>query len=95
MARFIFAFVLIPLAVTGCSYFVSWDESVRGGVGRPFEDIKKTWGEPDSAKTIDSNSTEYMYHLKKLDPSCFHWWQVDKNGIIEGYRYKGRCRPIG
>lgn len=81
--------------VAGCSYFVSWDESVKGGLGRPMVDIQKTWGEPDEIRAIPDGSKEYKYWLKKLDPSCVHYWIVDPEGIITGYHYEGRCRPIG
>jgi hypothetical protein len=91
-----YKYCLLLLAVfSGCSYFVSWDESVEGGVGRPIRDIKKTWNEPDEITLLPSGHKEYKYWLKKLDPSCIHYWIVDEQGIITGYRYEGRCRPIG
>lgn len=88
-------FGLILSLLAGCSYFVSWDESVSGGIGRPMIDIQKTWGQPDRIDALGDGNKEYKYHLKKLDPSCVHYWIVDPQGIIVDYRYEGRCRPIG
>ena len=86
---------LALVSITGCSYFVSWDEAVGGGVGRPMADIEKTWGKPDQIDTLGDGNTVYKYHLKKLDPTCIHYWIVNPQGIIVNYRYEGRCRPIG
>jgi len=58
-------------------------------------DIQKTWGQPDRIDALGDGNKEYKYHLKKLDPSCVHYWIVDPQGIIVDYRYEGRCRPIG
>ena len=88
----LFLFIIL---LSGCFYFVSWDESVQGGVGRPMENIKKIWGNPDEITSLPDGQKEYKYHLKKLDPSCFHYWIVNEEGIITGYRYTGYCRPIG
>ena len=88
----LFLFIIL---LSGCSYFVSWDESVQGGVGRPVENIKKIWGNPGEITSLPNGQKEYKYHLKKLDPSCVHYWIVNEEGIITGYRYTGYCRPIG
>lgn len=85
----------LAIALSGCSSFVSWDESVSGGVGRSIADIQKTWGAPDEVLELNGGNKEYKYHLRKLDPSCVHYWTVDSEGIITGYHYEGRCRPIG
>jgi hypothetical protein len=87
--------VLTLALLAGCSYFVSWDESVSGGIGRPMIDIQKTWGQPDRIDTLGDGNKEYKYHLKKLDPTCIHYWIVNPEGIIVDYHYEGRCRPIG
>ncbi len=81
--------------LTACSCFVSWDESVRGGVGRSIIDIQKTWGNPYRIKTLENGNKEYKYYLKKLDTTCIHVWIVDPDGTILDYRYEGRCRPVG
>ena len=86
---------MVLVFVAGCSYFVTWDESVKGGVGRPVIDIQKIWGKPDAINELSNGGKEYKYHLKKLDPSCVHYWIVDPQGIIVDYHYEGRCRPIG
>jgi len=83
------------LFVSACSYFVSWDDSVKGGVGRSIVDIQRIWGVPDEIRELPNGDKEYKYWLKKLDPSCIHYWIVDPQGIIRNYRYAGRCRPIG
>lgn len=87
----LFLFVLL----SGCSYFVTWEQSVEGGVGRPVDDIIKTWGKPDSIKKDNNGNSIYKYHLKKLDPSCIHYWIVGDNGIIIDFYYEGNCSPIG
>jgi hypothetical protein len=52
-------------------------------------------GPPTLITPQDNNESEYRYDLKKLDPSCVHWWRVHSDGKIVGYRYQGYCRPIG
>ncbi len=86
---------LLVVSLSGCSYFVSWDQSMEGGVGRPIDEITKTWGEPDSIKDDDDGRKIYKYHLEKLDPSCIHYWVVGNDGVIIDFHYEGHCRPIG
>ena len=86
---------MLILVAGACSYFVSWDDSVKGGVGRSIVDLQQTWGEADAVRELSDGNKEYKYWLKKLDPSCVHYWIVDPHGIISGYHYEGRCRPIG
>ncbi len=81
--------------MSACSYFVSWDESVKGGLGRSMVDLQRTWGEPDEIRELPNGNKEYKYWLKKLDPSCVHYWIVDPQGIVVDYHYEGRCQPIG
>lgn len=88
-------FACIVALLGACSYFVSWNDSVEGGVGRPIVDIQKTWGAPDEIREVHKGEKEYVYRLKRLDPSCVHYWIVDQRGVITGYHYEGRCRPIG
>lgn len=52
-------------------------------------------GSPSDVRQVDAATREYRYDLRKLDPSCVHYWLVDEHGIIVGYHYKGYCRPIG
>jgi len=78
-----------------CSYFVSWDDVSKPVVGHNISEVTKKWGEPDEKKETASEKIEYIYHLEKLDPTCHHTWIVNKNGTVEGYKYSGRCRPIG
>ena len=88
----IWACILISSA---CSYFVSWDEANRPSVGDPIDEIIKVWGEPSKIWTRDDGMTIYEYDLKKLDPSCIHYWVVRKDKIIVDFYYTGYCRPIG
>ena len=92
--NWLYVSVLTLALLAGCSYFVSWDEAVSGGIGRPMAELQKTWGEPDRIYTLRDGNKEYEYHLKKIDPSCFHYWRVNPEGIVVDYRYSGRCRPI-
>ena len=87
--------VLLP--VSACSYFVSWNDISEPLIGHPFQEITKfeSWQHPDEVKALPNGDKEYKYHLKKIDPSCIHYWLVNPQGIITGYRYEGRCRPIG
>lgn len=91
-----FVMVLVFAAgLVGCAYFVSWEDANRNVVGHPITLITESEGPPDQITPFGDGGYEYMYHLKKLDPSCYHWWQVDSSGIITGFRHKGYCRPIG
>lgn len=89
------AIFVAALSVSACSYFVSWDDAVKGGVGRPIDSIIKLDGPPNAIIPLSNGNKEYKYHFKKIDPSCVHYWIVDPQGIIVGYHYEGRCRPIG
>ncbi len=89
-----YVFGLVFILLTGCSYFVSWDQSVEGGIGRSIIDIQKTWQLPDKIRVLPNGNKEYKYHLKKLDPSCIHYWIVNPQGIIVDYHYKGRCEAV-
>lgn len=82
-------------ALIGCAYFDSWEESNGGAVGRPWEEIAKLWGPEDQTWIRDDGKTIYRYHLKRLDPSCVHYWVVDEQGVIVDFYYDGYCRPIG
>jgi hypothetical protein len=83
------------VVLSGCALFTSWDDLARGWTGKNISRITALWGEPDRITKLDDGIREYEYHLKKLDPSCFHYWLVNSEGVITGYRYKGYCRPIG
>ena len=87
----------VALSVSACSYFVSWNDISEPLIGHPFQEITEfeSWRQPDEVKTLPNGDKEYKYHLKKIDPSCIHYWVVDPQGIIRGYHYEGRCRPIG
>ena len=87
--------LVVVILFAGCSYFVSWDDQSQRVVGQTIDFVIGFDGQPDEIKTLSDGQKEYKYHLKKLDPSCVHYWIVDKEGIITGYRYTGYCRPIG
>jgi hypothetical protein len=80
---------------TGCSYFTSWDEQSERVLGQQIDLVIRLDGQPDAITLLPDGQKEYKYHLKKLDPSCVHYWIVNEEGIIIGYRYTGYCRPIG
>lgn len=94
LAKHVTVFAAALLA-SACSYFVSWDNAVKGGVGRPIDSIIKLDGPPSTIIPLPNGNKKYKYHLKKIDPTCVHYWIVDPQGIIRGYHYEGRCRPIG
>ena len=88
--------LLITIVTTiSCSYFVSWDDVSKPVIGSNITEVTKTWGEPDEKRHISGEKIEYIYHLKDLDPTCHHTWIVNKNGVVDGYTYSGRCRPVG
>lgn len=88
--------VLVSVVVlSACSYFVSWDEKSQMLIGRPIEVYTRVNGPPDAIKELPNGNKEYKYWLKKLDPSCIHYWIVNPRGVITGFHYEGRCRPIG
>ena len=87
--------VVALLCLSACSYFVSWDDTSRPVLGHEIKEVTDLWGNADSVSELPNGTKEYMYHLKKLDPSCIHYWIVSDKGIVIDYRYSGRCRPIG
>lgn len=78
-----------------CAYFVSWGDVNKNSIGHPLSEITENWDPPEKVTPLPGGGSEYMYRLKKLDPSCVHWWETDAQGIITGFRYEGYCRPIG
>ncbi|WP_299491922.1 hypothetical protein [uncultured Shewanella sp.] len=89
----IYYFILLVF-LNGCAYFVSWDEQSQVLLGENIEVCIKLDGPPDTVTILPHGNKEYKYHFKKLDPSCIHYWIVNKEGIITGYHYRGYCRPI-
>lgn len=87
--------LVMAIALPACALFSSWDDVMGSWVGSDISKIAELWGAPDQIRSIDSETQEYKYHLEKLDPSCVHYWYVDSKGVISGYSYEGRCRPIG
>ena len=87
----------VALSVVACSYFVSWNDISEPLIGHPFSEITKfeSWQHPDEVRTLLNGNKEYKYWLKKLDPTCIHYWIVDPQGIVVDYHYEGRCQPIG
>jgi hypothetical protein len=83
------------LLAAGCAYFVSWHDLSKSWVGHPIARFVSVNGEPSSITPLADGDEEYRFDLRKLDPSCVHWWKVDKEGTIVGYRFQGRCRPVG
>lgn len=83
------AAITVLLSLSSCSYFVSWDDVSRDWVGAPIARLVSVWGDPDEVIA----GREYKYALKRVDPSCVHYWIVDEHGTIVGYRYTGRCEP--
>ena len=81
--------------ITACTYFVSWDDYGKSWIGHRIDEVVKLEGPPDAITPLGNGGKEYKYHLKKIDPTCIHYWIIDPQGIIRGYHYKGRCRPIG
>lgn len=89
-------FLLLALMFfMGCAYFVSWENAHRNLIGKPVKLYVDLNGPPDKITPLTDGGSEYKYHLKKLDPSCIHYWVVNQSGIITGFRYEGYCRPIG
>lgn len=89
-----FNLVVGLVLLTSCSYFVSWDDLSKKYLNRPVFEFE-TWQNPDEVKNLPNGNKEYKYNLKKLDPTCIHYWIVSPQGIVVDYHYEGRCRPIG
>ena len=81
--------------LAACSYFVSWEEANKSAIGHPIEEIVNLEGPPEKIWQRDDGLTVYKYHLKKLDPSCYHYWIVNDKKVIVDFYYDGFCRPIG
>ena len=87
--------LLIVIFAVGCSYFASWDDRSKILIGEPITVYSDLNGPPDKITPLPNGQKEYKYHLKRLDPSCIHYWVVNAEGVITGYRYTGHCRPVG
>lgn len=87
--------VLTLSAVVSCSYFVSWDTASASWIGRPVSEFIVLNGKPVNVQKSAQGFEEYKFELRKLDPSCIHYWMVNEVGVIISYRYEGRCRVIG
>ena len=90
----VLAQILILIGFTGCAYFASWDDLGESWVGNDMTDILDLWGEPDDVVSMDDGNKEYKYWLKDLDPTCVHYWIVNPQGTITGFRYEGWCQQI-
>lgn len=88
-------FICVVFLMPACSYFVSWDETSRSAIGLSIDEVIKMDGPPDAVVPMNNGNKEYRYWLKSIDPTCIHYWIVNPQGIITGYHYEGRCRPIG
>lgn len=88
--------VAIALAViSACAHFVSWDDSSKSWVGQPISKFAKLNGSATEVVPQGRGESEYRYDLPKLGSGCVHWWHVNNEGVIVGYRYQGSCRVIG
>lgn len=88
--------VLIVLAfISACAYFASWDELYRDSIGRPIAEKLELWGQPDKIWVREDGKAVYEYHLKKIDPTCVHYWVVNDKKIIVDLYHEGHCRPVG
>lgn len=83
------------ILVAGCSYFVSWDDTMEPWIGKPISRFIELNGAPDEIVVIDGLRSEYKYRFVGIDKSCVHYWLVDDAKLIIGFRSVGRCRPIG
>ena len=71
-------------------FFSSWDDLGESWVGDEISEITTVWGEPDKIEMRDDEVKAYIYHLKKIDPTCVHTWFVNQQGVIVEYEYEGR-----
>jgi len=89
------AILIAATVVAGCAYFTSWGDVMGRWVGEPISSITDLWGPPDQTWTREDGKTVYKYHQQQVDPSCYHYWVVDENGVIADFDYEGYCRPVG
>ena len=86
---------LFALLFAGCAFLNTWDDVMHTWIGADIARITNLWGEPRGIWTREDGMTIYKYELKKLDPSCVHYWVVSKEKIIVDFYYEGYCRPVG
>ncbi len=89
----IFRWFTVFVALTSCSYFVSWADVNQRAVGHSIQEIIDLWGSPNMISGQETKKI-YRYDLKKLDPTCVHYWIVNEEGVIVDFYYEGYCRPI-
>jgi len=87
--------VTLLCSIAGCSLFVSWDDLSRSWIGKPVKEFIALNGPPADVREKNAGVSEYRFDLPKVGPGCVHYWLVDGLGVIVGYHYEGRCRPIG
>jgi hypothetical protein len=87
--------VSLLFLLAGCALLDSWDDASRSWVGSRVDKYISLNGPPSEVRQMDAGLREFRFDLRKLDPSCVHYWLVDESGIIVDYRYKGYCRLIG
>ncbi len=85
----------VMLVLPACSYFVSWEDANKNVIGHSIDEIIKLEGEANRVWKREDGMTIYRYDLKKLDPSCVHYWVVNDKKVIVDFYYEGYCRPIG
>lgn len=96
----IWCFVMLVFLSQGClSQIASFEEGVKGTIGRPLSELKATLARPESypsrigwqEKTYKLDNGNLVY-VEPVRPDCFIHWEVNPEGIIIGYKTEGkRC----
>jgi hypothetical protein len=77
--------------LTGCIYFVSWDDVSRPWIGDRISEYMAIHGGPTSVSKLPNGNFEFEFNFIRVDPSCKHYWIVGEDMVMKSYRYEGRC----
>lgn len=88
------ALVVLLAALSGlsaCSSAPPRDNEMDRWFGHPATELVKAWGPPKSIVKLEERRLEYKYPRPDIDPSCIHFWLMNRQGYVIAHRYEGRC----
>ena len=95
MSQSLVVMLAAACVVSACSVFVSNDEFGMAWSGKPVEQLKYAWGQPNGEEQHLDGSTEIRYDMTAI--RCTYWFTVNNAGKIAAYRYVvgqwGSCKP--
>ncbi len=95
--------LLYIILLTGCASQMSSENLGRVWIARPLSELKEEMKSPDSyASKVGWQETTYpladgnYVFVEPLSVDCFVHWEVNRSGIIIGYKAKGKgCKQEG